>query len=284
MKRLALPLLLALLGCSAPPLSNPYATGEVRVIAHQGGEGLWPSNTVYAFERAVRMGVDMLELDVHLSRDGHLVVIHDDSVERTTGGKGKVKELTLAELKALDAGWYWPQRSKETDPHPFRGQGITIPTLEEVLRAFPGFPMTIEMKADGLAGPFCALLRQHRMTGRVIVASFRDSAMHDFREACPEVTTSLTESEIRPLVVLNLFLLGDFYTPPAGGTVLQIPTAAGGFDLTHPLLLGVIRRKGLAVQYWTVNEPQEMQRLIKAGAHGIITDRPDLLLQALGRQ
>jgi glycerophosphoryl diester phosphodiesterase len=262
-------------------VQNRFVHKKVLVIAHQGGEGIWPSNTLFAFEQAARLGVDMLDLDVHLSQDGHLVVIHDDSVDRTTGGKGKVRDLTLAQLKALDAGWYWPQFSKETDPHPFRGQGIVIPSLEEVFRAFAAMPMTVEIKADGLAQPFCALIRQYGMADKLIVASFRDSAMQDFRRACPEVMTSMTESEIRPLVILNLFNLGIFYSPAA--QALQVPVRAAGFEVVTPALIEAANQKGLVVQPWTINEEAEMRRLIGLGVHGINTDRPDLLMKVLGR-
>lgn len=262
-------------------MQNKFITNKVWVVAHQGGEGIWPSNTMYAFERAVKLGVDMLDLDIHQSQDGHLVVIHDDSVDRTTNGKGKIRDLTLAQLKALDAGWYWPQFSKETDPHPFRGQGIVIPTLEEVFKAFPSMPMTIELKADGLAGPFCSLIRQHNMADKLIVASFRDSAMQDFRKACPEVMTGMTENEIRPLVILNLFNLGVFYTPAA--QALQVPLRAAGFEVVTPTLIQIANQKNLLVQPWTINEEEQMRRLVAMGVHGINTDRPDLLLKVLGR-
>lgn len=238
---------------------------------------------MYAFERAVRLGVDMLELDIHGTQDGHLVVIHDDSVDRTTNGRGKIKEMTLAQVQALDAGWYWPQRAKEGDPRPFRGQGIRIPALEEVFKAFPGFPMTIEIKqaVPSIAEPFCKMLRQYNMTQKTIVASFSDLAMRDFRKACPEVATSMTENELRPMVILDLFLLGDFFTAP--GQALQVPMAAAGIELAKPNLVNLATRKNLSFQVWTINDEPTMRKLIELGVHGIITDRPDLMLKLLGR-
>jgi glycerophosphoryl diester phosphodiesterase len=273
-----------LMACSPYRADNPFITGNVWVIAHQGGEGIYPSNTMYAFERAVKMGVDMLDLDVHSSKDGQLVVIHDDSVDRSTNGKGKVQELTLQQLQALDAGWYWPQRSKESDPHPFRGQGIRIPALEEVFKAFPQIPYTIEIKQESpsIAVPFCEMLRQYKLERRVIVASFREPAMREFRAACPEVMTSMVESEVRPIVYYGLVGLTELASPAS--SALQVPVKASGFEVVTPGLVSWATRRGVVVQPWTINEPDEMRRLIKMGVHGINTDRPDLLLEVLGRK
>ena len=275
-------LALGLLAC-APRLSgsmNPFITDHVWVIAHQGGEGLWPSNTVYAFERAVKMGADMLDMDVSMTKDGALVVIHDDSVDRTTNGQGKVGDLTLEQVQKLDAGWYWPQDSTEADPHPFRGLGIRIPSLEEVFNAFPNTPMTIEIKQDepSIAQPFCEMLRRYNMTDKVIIPSFSQRAIQDFRAACPEVMTAMTESEVR-----NLIFLGDLIGRAPQARALQVPVSAGPIQVVTPGFVSFATARGLVVQPWTINDPQEMQDLIRMGVHGINTDRPDLLLKVLGR-
>lgn len=280
-KIILLSLLLALASCVPSTVSNPFIGKKVWVIAHQGGEGVWPSNTMFAFEQAVKLGVDMLDTDIHMTKDGVLITIHDDSLDRTTNGKGKIAELTLAQIKGFDAGYYWPQESKETDPHPFRGKGITVATLEEAFQAFPNMPWTIEMKTDGMAQPFCDLLRKYKMTDRVIVASFRDSAMQDFRRACPEVMTSMTENELRPYVILNIFNLGTFFSAP--GRAVQVPLEASGIKVVTPELVNSANQLGLVVQPWTINEESEMRQLIAMGVHGINTDRPDLLMKVLGR-
>ncbi len=275
-------LILGLIACT-PSFSgskNPFITDKVWVIAHQGGEGLWPSNTMYAFERAAKMGADMLDLDVNMTQDGALVVVHDDSVDRTTNGKGKIKDLTLEQIQKLDAGWYWPQESLQTDPHPFRGQGIRIPTLEEVFRAFPKMPMTIEIKQDepSIAKPFCAMLRQYDMTDKVIIPSFIEHAMLEFRAACPEVMTAMTESEVR-----NLIFLGDLSSRAPQARALQVPTTAGPINVVTPGFVSFATARGLVVQPWTINDEAEMRSLINMGVHGINTDRPDLLMKVLGR-
>jgi glycerophosphoryl diester phosphodiesterase len=275
-------LLSSLIACTPgfPGPKNPFITDKVWVIAHQGGEGLWPSNTMYAFERAVKMGADMLDLDVNMTRDGVLVVVHDDSVDRTTDGKGKIRDLTLEQIQKLDAGWYWPQESLETDPHPFRGQGIRIPTLEEVFKAFPQMPMTIEIKQDepSIAKPFCEMLHQYDMTDKVIIPSFIEHAMLDFRAACPEVMTAMTESEVR-----NLIFLGDLVGRAPQARALQVPTTAGPISVVTPGFVSFATARGLVVQPWTINDETEMLALIQMGVHGINTDRPDLLMKALGR-
>jgi glycerophosphoryl diester phosphodiesterase len=280
--RLALAILVVLLIACAPSFfgRNPYINGKTWVIAHQGGEGIWPSNTMYAFDQAVKLGVDMLDLDVHMTRDGVLVVIHDDSVDRTTNSKGKVKDLTLEQLQRLDAGWYWPQYSKETDPHPFRELGIRIPALEEVLKAFPNMPMTIEIKQQepSLAQPFCDLLRRYNMTEKVIVPSFREAALTEFRAVCPEVMTAFTESEVR-----NFLFLGDLGARHPSARALQVPIAAGLIQVVTPGMVAFATGRGLVVQPWTINQESEMRELIAMGVHGINTDRPDLLLKVLGR-
>ena len=166
------------------------------VIAHQGGEGLWPSNTMYAFERAVAMGVDMLEMDLHVTSDGGLVLMHDETVDRTTDGSGRLEEMTLAEVKALDAGYRWTPDDGQT--FPYRGQGITVATVEELFQTFPDMPMNIEIKlveSQPVAGPFCQLIRKYNMQDKVLVASFHQDAMDEFRATCPEVSTSIAKTK-----------------------------------------------------------------------------------------
>src|SRR5512136_1719024 len=117
---------------------------RVLLMAHRGGEGRWPSNTLFAFEQAVRLGVDALEMDIQRTADGVIVVRHDPFVESTTDGSGVIHDFTLAELKRLDAGYTWTQDGGQT--FPYRGRGITIPTLKEVFQAFPDMNLNIDIK------------------------------------------------------------------------------------------------------------------------------------------
>jgi glycerophosphoryl diester phosphodiesterase len=252
------------------------------VMAHQGGEELWPSNTMYAFERAAALGVDMLEMDLHVTADGALVLIHDETVDRTTDGTGVVEQMTLAEVKALDAGHYWTADGGQT--FPFRGQGITIATLEEVFQAFPAMPMNIEIKRVDfvpIAEPFCQMIRQHGKQDQVLVASFHEDLMGEFRAACPEVATSTTQNEVINFFVRHFVGLAASYSPVA--QAVQVPEYRSGLHILTPRFIEDARSRGMDVHVWTVNETADMQRMIDLGVDGIITDRPDILLDLLGR-
>lgn len=271
-------LALTLAGCAAKPPANPFITGKPWILAHQGGEDLWPSNTLLAFQNAAKLGVDMLDTDMHATRDGVLVLSHDDTVDRLTDGRGRIRDLTLAQLKRFDAGYRF---TRDGTTFPYRGKGLTIPTLDEALSAFPQLPWTIEIKQDtpSIAAPFCAALRRHGMTGRVIVASFSDTAMRDFRAACPEVATSMTEAELRPLVLLGKVGLGGLARAP--GQAAQVPPASGPITVVTRGFVRAMHARGVAVHVWTINDPAEMRRLLDLGVDGLDTDRPDLMKEVL---
>ncbi|WP_295818789.1 glycerophosphodiester phosphodiesterase [uncultured Deinococcus sp.] len=271
---------LVLAACSGQPAqSNPFVTGRTWNIAHQGGELVRPSNTMTAFRHAAALGVDMLDMDMHMTRDGVLVLSHDTTLDRLTDTRGTIAEMKLAQVLAADAGYAFSPDGGET--FPYRGQGVRVAQLSEVLAAFPASPMTIEIKTaqPGVAAPFCTALRTARVTGRVIVASFSDAAMRDFRAACPEVTTSMTESELRPLVLLSKVGLAGL--APLPGAAAQVPVRAGGIEVVTPGFIRAMHARGVAVQVWTINDPAEMRRLIDLGVDGIFTDRPDVLKEVL---
>ena len=252
------------------------------VIAHQGGEELRPSNTMVAFQHAVDLGVDVLEMDVHSTSDGTLILMHDDTVDRTTDGSGAIKTMTLAEIKQLDAGYYWTNDEGQT--HPYRDQGITVPTLEELFIAFPNMPMNIEIKQQepSIVAPFCQLLAEYDMLNKVLIASFHPKTMIEFREKCPGVATSMVEGEIRLFYGLNLAFLGRLFEPP--GEAFQVPEYSGDTLVVTERFVRGAQRRNIAVHVWTVDDPADMQRFIDMGVDGIITDRPDLLLELLGRK
>lgn len=279
---LAVYAVLAALARPRPEIAFFERGADVLVMAHQGGDGLWPSNTLYAFERAVELGVDVLELDVHSSSDGVLVVIHDDTVDRTTDGSGRVNELTLAELRALDAGYDWsPERAGES--FPFRDQGLTIPTLAEVFEAFPDHRINIEIKqlSPGIVAPLCELIRAYGREESVLVGSFHDTALSAFRSACPEVATSAGPGEVRRFFVLSTAFLGALFRPVADA--FQVPEYQGELHVVTSRFVQAAQGKNVDVHVWTVDEPADMERLIALGVDGIITDRPDRLLALLGR-
>ena len=251
------------------------------VIAHQGGDGLRPGDTLAAFQHAADLGVDVLEMDIHRTQDGVLVVMHDATLERTTDGSGAIQDMTLEQLKQLDAGYDWSPDGGQT--HPFRGQGITIPTLEEVFQAFPNYPMTIEIKQAGppIHTDLCHLIRQYGKQDQVLIASFHDGALRAFRLDCPEVATSLSSGEVRPFVYLTIAYLGRFYRPE--GHALQVPLGSSGITIVTPNFMRTAHERGLRVETWTIDDPAEMQRLVEMGVDGIITDYPNRLLEVLGR-
>ena len=277
--------LMPLFMSATPRPPHPYLEdtwGKVQVIAHQGGDRIWPSNTLYAFEQAAELGVDVLELDIHASSDGALVVIHDDTLDRTTNGSGLVKEMTLSDLQALDAGYHWsPERLGET--FPYLGQGVRIPTLLEVFEAFPEYKINIEIKQlePSIAAPLCSLIRSQGRELDVMVVSFHAEAMKTFRQDCPEIATAATPAEIRNFYILTRLFLDRFARAPA--EALQVPEYQGGLQIVSKGFLEAAHRKNMQVHVWTVDEVSDMERLIALGVDGVMSDRPDRLMRVLGR-
>lgn len=279
-----------------PPRSrplHPYFTGAAGgaaadrptsslVIAHRGGRHLAPEGTLLLFRQAVDLGVDVLEMDVRGSADGALVVIHDPRVERTTDGVGPVDSLSLEALQALDAGYRFTPDGGAT--FPFRGQGLRIPTLAQVLDAFPGQRLLLELKAESPddAGRLCADLRSRAAQPRAIVGSFHRGALDAFRAACPEVATSASSREATLWWLLQMTRLDGLCDPDFDA--LQVPETWGPFTIVDRRFVERAHARGLPVQVWTVNRRQDMERLLALGVDGLMTDRPDLLLDLLRRE
>lgn len=251
------------------------------VFAHRGGGGLYPENTLGAFEYSAKMGVDVLELDVHATRDGALVVMHDGSVDRTTDGRGRVSEMTLAEIKKLDAGFRFTTDGGKT--FPFRAQGVTIPTLEEIFDALPAMTFNVEPKQTepSITRPLCEIIRARRMSDKVIVGSFRQTAIDEFRASCPEVATSATPTEVSEFLALYKIGLGASYAPPM--QALQVPQNLGALQVVTRDFVEAAHRLNIKVHVWTINDPAQMRELIEIGVDGIMTDYPDRLLNLLNR-
>ena len=256
-------------------------TSKFAVFAHRGGGGLLPENTLLAFEDSAKLGVDFLELDVHATSDGTLVVMHDASVERTTDGRGKVSEISLAELKRLDAGYLFTDDNGAT--FPFRGKGITVPTLAEIFDALPAMNFNIEPKQQtpSIIKPLCRLIRERKMTEKIIVGSFQQAVIDEFRAECPEIATAASPSEVTTFLTLSKTGISESYNPPM--QTLQIPENLGKLSVVTKDFVENAHRKNLKVHVWTVNDPADMQRLIDEGVDGIMTDYPDRLLNILGR-
>lgn len=245
-------------------------------IAHRGGAALWPENTVVAFEGARGLGVRWVELDVHLSRDGELAVVHDDTVDRTTDGTGAVADHTLAELQALDAGYRHTPDGGAT--FPFRGAGHRIPTLAEAFAVGSDLRFVIEMKPHvaEIARAVSRFLESRSWHDRVVVAHAHGPTLRAFRRLTRgTIATSAGEDEIRRFwLAARLGVVGLLRLPY---DVLQVPEHAGHRRVVDARFVAAAHARGVPVQVWTINDPADLERLSAMGVDGLITDRPDLL-------
>jgi glycerophosphoryl diester phosphodiesterase len=265
------------------PYYAAFLADRVHVHAHAGGDHLWPGNTMLAFARAVALGVDVLELDTQITADGVIVVIHDDTVDRTTDGTGRVGDLTFAQLRELDAAYRWRPPGGEAEVFPHRAEGYRIPTLREVLEAFPTVGVNLEMKSADPRVPeaTCGLIRATGRESSVLVASFVDANLRRFRELCPDVATSAGPGEVRDFYALNLLGLGRWTRPAADA--FQVPRRYGSIEVVTQRMLRGLRERNVRLDVWTIDDEAEMRALLTLGVSGIITDRPDLALALLGR-
>lgn len=245
---------------------------EQMVFAHRGGRSLGPENTLPTFQKALASGAHALELDVRLTRDGHLVVIHDATVDRTTDGSGAVGSLSLEEIGRLDAAFNYSVDDGRT--FPLRNSGVSIPRLTEVFERFPNTLVNIELKDDSLAAAetLCRLVKEYGPN--IIVASFHSKVLRHYRSICPETPTAATAGEVRLFAFLSRLRLENVYRPCAAA--LQVPQNAYGFRLITPRFIRAAHRRGLKVHVWIVNHPEEKQELFNMGVDGIMTDFPGM--------
>jgi glycerophosphoryl diester phosphodiesterase len=241
------------------------------LVAHRGGSALAPENTVVAFRMATEAWwADMLEMDARLTRDGHVVVIHDASVDRTTDGTGLVADLTLREIQELDAGYRFRD---DSGGHPFRGQGAVVPTLEEVLVTFKDVWINVECKEPAVATPLAALVARHGAEHRVLIAAERESARRGAAGYRGPWGASLVQGLL--FWILHALPGGSPYTPKAD--IIQCPEMWKGLRVVTPRFVREAHRLNIPVQVWTVDRVEDMRRLLACGGDGIQTDRPDLL-------
>ena len=258
-----------------PP--HPAVARRPQFIAHRGGAGLYPENTLYAFRRAVEdWAVDAIELDVHATADGHCVVIHDPTVDRTTEGTGRVADLTLAELRRLDAGHRFTQDGGQT--FPYRGRDLRIPTIDEVLAELPtDVTLIAEVKARAAQAPLFDAVRRAGAEQRVIAAGMRDADRDLFRSYTGPISASV--EQLRRFIILYRLRLWRLWRPPVD--VVQMPEYWGDRRVLTPGLVEALHASGLPVHIWTVDETADMERLLDWGVDGILTDRPDRLAAVL---
>lgn len=285
--RAALVLAVALLasGCGGEPEPEPEGKaacspqghvllcGEPLSIAHRGGGKLAPEETLPAFDNAVALGADVLELDVHSTADGEVICLHDDTLDRTTDGSGPVHDLTLADLGSLDAGYHFSPDGGTT--FPFRGQGIRVPTLAEVLQAHPDAWWSIEIKQStpSIVDEVLAVIDAANATQRVVVVSFFDQVVLDVRAKRPDVLTGMALGEMTTFLGLSSETEAGY---EAATRIVQPPKNAVTAEL-----VARANRMDLRLHAWTVNDQSEMASLLALGTHGIMTDDPALLGQVL---
>lgn len=236
------------------------------VFAHRGGAALAPENTLLAFETGLAAGADGLELDVRLSRDGVAVLMHDPALDRTTDGTGPVDQLTAAELAALDAGFHFERDGS----FPFRGRGLGVPSLRDVLDRHRGTSIIIELKASDpiLAKAVVGDIHAAGAAGRVIVGSFQKGALEAVRALDPLIRTGAGMDDVRSgLDGVKVKPVFDAF---------QVPEVYAGTRVVTPAFIARAHDAGINVMVWTVNQEDDMRRLLDWGVDGLITDRPDL--------
>jgi glycerophosphoryl diester phosphodiesterase len=263
---------------AADPVSaNPFRIGRPLVIPHAGGDALFPENTIYAYEQSIALGGEVVDVDVWVAADGVPVAIHDSTVDRTTDGSGKVAELSSTELATLDAGYDFELDGE----HPYRGRGIGVPSVEDILRRFPDRLVTLDMKdtRTGSAGPVCALLVRLGRGDDVYVGSDTDEQVGAFRQRCPTIRTSGTSDERR--IAREARVAGDA-TFRSNQLVSQPGYLADdGTPRVTAETVAFSHQSDTAVLTWVIDDPEVMQHLIDIGIDGIYTRHPERLVELL---
>jgi glycerophosphoryl diester phosphodiesterase len=241
------------------------------VFAHRGGSLLAPENTLAAFDRGLSLGADGLEFDVHLARDGRVVVCHDATVDRTTDGTGAVVDYSVADLARLDAGY----RFCRDGGFPFRNRGFGVPALQDVLARYRDARLIIELKGGTPALAVAALteVRQADALGRVCFGSVWPSGLRTIRALEPRAATSAARPDVGGALVRSWV---GWPMPRGRYLAFQVPERSGVLRVVSPRFVRAAHRAGLPVHVWTVDRAEQMRRLLSWGVDAIITDRPDV--------
>jgi glycerophosphoryl diester phosphodiesterase len=233
-----------------------------------------------SFEAGLAAGADRLELDVHATRDGTIVVLHDETVDRTTNGRGWVRSLAWDEVRTLDAGWGF---TAPDGSHPHRGRGIRIPTLNALLAAFPEVPINVEVKqrSPSIVDRVLEILDAHDARDRTLLAAEHHDVMETIRTAAPDVVTSFSALEVADFVGRLREDRWEDYRPP--GVALQVPPSFGEVTIVSAESVAAAHRLGLEVHVWTINDAAEMARLLALGVDAIMSDVPHAAAPLLAR-
>ena len=245
-------------------------------IAHRGGAKLRPENTLVAFAHALAVGVDALECDVRLSKDGQPVVIHDETLDRTTNRTGPVSALTADELATIDAGHHFGP----DEGFPFRARGVGVPRLADVFALSADGPVIVEIKGDDVAavGPVLDAIDVAGAASRVVIGGFSHAVLSAVRRRAPGILTSASQTEV--ISALRWSYIWRAPRRPAF-QLIQVPLQFRGRRVLNRSLVRVLRRAGLPVQAWIVDEVDDMRRVLDWGVTGLISDRPDRALTVI---
>jgi glycerophosphoryl diester phosphodiesterase len=264
-------------------MARPYLSRPAPwLVAHRGGSLLAPENTLVAFDRAVELGADAVETDVHLTRDGVAVVFHDDETGRLTGAAGTIEERTLAEVHALDAAFGFTPDGGRT--FPFRGLGVRVPTLAEVLARHPGLRLSVDAKSEdpGLAEALVREVKAAHAVERVCLGSFFDEQAVRIGALLPEVARFLPQHAATCHVMAARS--GQPATGcPSGYDLASLPHRLEAMTVVDRAVVEHFHRLGIPVHVWTVDEEDDMRALLALGVDGLVTDRPDLAARVMGR-
>lgn len=248
-----------------------------RVVAHRGDSANYPENTLPAFLSAVKMGIDVIETDVHLSKDGVLVIWHDPTLERNTDGTGTIESHTYDELRRFDAGYTFTKDGGKT--YPYRGKGIKLCTLDEALKACPNERFNIDLKSSNVAivDEYIRVIRENGAEGRVNCASFHLKNLKLVRKKAPDLLTSITTLEVIPLLIRQKThtLPGRFKRK----IIFQIPKEQWGIKVVTPSFVDDMHRRGAVVMVWTINDEKTMRELFSMGVDSVMTDDPALVIK-----
>jgi glycerophosphoryl diester phosphodiesterase len=270
---------------------SQWLARRVIAFAHQGGSFEGPSSTLAAIAHALDVGATAIELDVHATKDRHIVVCHDATIDRTTNHVGIIAQMSLEELSHVDNAYWWIDGDvvtpgRKPDEYVLRGRApddrqYAVATLEEVATAFPGVLLNLDIKGTApFFEPYEELLAQElrrlELEGRVIVASFHDDAIQRFRVLAPRVTTSAATNETAAFFFSHL---EDPIVPPVAA--FQVPARYGEIDVVTESFVDAAHAAGVAVDVWTINDVEEMVRLLDLGVDGLVSDRPTVLAELL---